>query len=224
MNVGTLADKKLRTMIKKIAYKTGATATGAGKPKAKRASSRLFTSTVEYTMIANLVSQQYQQQHDVLFDRLLAIPLDDRIPGLMERYGKKTMHRLLLMILKEFVATLGLPAYKRPTETRVSILACEIMLSSHEDFLALEDVILFLQRAKAGYFGPLKTMVTTAPLLLLLDQYRNERHQAYTKLKTEQEAGYKQMGPIARMAPEPTPINDLFHQGVVVDMTKKMSG
>jgi hypothetical protein len=209
-------------MSKRIAFKTGA-ATGASKPKA-RASSRLFTSTVEYTMIANLVSGQYQQQEFVLFERLLAIPVEDRLPGLMERYGKKTVHRLLLMVLKEFIASLDLPAYKRPTETRVSILACEIMLSADEDFLALEDVILFLQRVKAGHFGPLKTMVTTDPLMLLLDRYRNERHQAYTKLNGETEAGYKQMGPVTRIAPEPTSLKDLLHQGVVVDMTKKMSG
>jgi hypothetical protein len=211
-------------MIKKLAYKTGTKTAGTDKPKAKRNSSRLFTSTVEYQMIANLVSQQYQQQHEVLFDRLLSIPFEDRIPGLMERYGKKTMHKLLLMVLKEFVASLGLPAYKRPTETRISILACEIMLSSGEDFLALEDVILFLQRAKAGFYGPIKTMVVTQPLLHQLDVYRNDRHKAYTKLKVVQEADYKQLGPVTRMAPEPTHINDLFHQGIVVDMTKKMSG
>jgi hypothetical protein len=211
-------------MIKRIAYKTGTKTAGASNPKAKRSSSRLFTSTVEYTMIANLVSQQYQQQHEVLFDRLLSIPLEDRIPGLMEKYGKKTIHKLLLMVLKEFVASLGLPAYKRPTETRVSILACEIMLSAGEDFLALEDVILFLQRVRAGFYGPVKTLVTTQVLLQLMDRYRNDRHQAYSKIKQADEAALKQLGPITRMAPEPTHINDLFHSGVVVDMTKKMSG
>jgi hypothetical protein len=213
-------------MIKKINYKTsGKVAQPASdKPKAKRNSSRLFTSTVEYTMIANLVSQQYQKDNVVRYDALLAIPFEDRIPGLIQKYGNKTMHKLLVMILKEFIASLGFPRYKQPTETQVSVLACEIMLSSYEDYLALEDVILFLQRAKASHYGAIKTLVNTTAIMQLLERYRQDRHQAYLRLKEKQEAELKQLGPVARIAPEPTQLNDLFHQGVVVDMTKKMSG
>jgi hypothetical protein len=208
-------------MIKKINYRTGAKAAG---DKPKRTSARLYTSTVEYSMIAGLVMQQYQKAHDVQFEALLSIPLEDRIPGLMEKYGKKTMHKLLLMVLKEFVASMAMPAYKRPTETRISITACEIMLSASEDYIALEDVILFLQRAKAGYYGAIKTLVNMQLVLQLMDRYRQERHQAYLKFVAGRETEFKHLGPVARTAPEPTQINDLFQQGLVVDMTKKMSG
>lgn len=194
------------------------------KPKKKRSSSRLYTSTVEYSMIANLVSQQYQTVDQPRFDNLLSIPFEDRIPGLIERYGNKTMHQLLVMVLKEFIASLEMPAYKRPTDTRISVLACDIMLSSDEDYLSLEDVILFLQRAKAGFYGPIKTLVNTALLLPLLDKYRQERHEAYLKLKNSNEAVLKTMGPVARIAEQPTQLNDLFNQAMVIDMTKKMSG
>ncbi|RYY95586.1 MAG: hypothetical protein EOO11_15520 [Chitinophagaceae bacterium] len=210
-------------MIRKMNYKASAPQS-AGTPKTKRANNRIYTETVEYALIANLVQQQYQNVHDVQWDKLLSIPVDDRIPGLMERYGKKTMHRLLLMVLKEFVAALNLPAYKRPTETRVSVAVCDIMLTAGEDFLGIEDVILFLQRARAGYYGQLKTLVAMAPLLMQLDRYRQERHAAYMKLKEKQEAEYKQQGPVTRTAPEPTLLGDLFNQALVVDMTKKMSG
>lgn len=213
-------------MIKKINYKTtGKTAQPAtDKPKAKRSSSRLFTSTVEYTMIANLVSQQYQKEGAVRYDALLAIPFEDRIPGLIQRYGNKTMHKLLTMVVREFFASLGMPKYKQPTDTRISVLACEIMLTSYEDYLALEDVILFLQRAKAGQFGSLKTLSNTTAIMQLLERYRQARHQAYLKLKEQTEIELKHIGPVARIASEPTHINDLFHQGVVVDMTTRMSG
>ena len=212
-------------MIKKINYKTtGKTPQPpSDKPKAKR-SNRLFTSTVEYTMIANLVSQQYQKDNAVRYDALLAIPFEDRIPGLIQKYGNKTMHKLLVMILKEFIASLGFPRYKQPTDTQVSVLACEIMLSSYEDYLGLEDVILFLQRAKAGHYGAIKTLVNTTAIMQLLERYRQARHQAYLKLKEQREVELKELGPVARIAPEPTQLNDLFNQGVVVDMTKRMSG
>ncbi|TCJ11987.1 hypothetical protein EPD60_15625 [Flaviaesturariibacter flavus] len=214
-------------MIRKINYKNTpppAAEAGAKADKPKRQPSRLFTSTVEYTLIANLVVQQYQQGHDVLWDKVLSLPFEDRIPGLMERYGKKTMHKLLLMILKEFVGQMNLAAYKRPTETRVSVAACELMLTAHEDFLGIEDIILFLQRARAGYYGPIKTLVNMNLLLIQLDRYRQERHEAYMKLKEKREAEYKQLGPIERTAPQPTLLGDLFNQALVVDMNKKMSG
>ncbi|HYH14229.1 MAG TPA: hypothetical protein VD794_03355 [Flavisolibacter sp.] len=212
-------------MNKKIDYKTtGKTPQPASdKPKAKR-SNRLFTSTVEYTMIANLVSQQYQKDNAVRYDALLAIPFEDRIPGLIQKYGNKTMHKLLVMTLREFIASLGFPRYKQPSDTQVSVLACEIMLSSYEDYLGLEDVILFLQRAKAGHYGAIKTLINTTAIMQLLERYRQARHQAYLKLKEQREIELKQLGSVARIAPEPTQLNDLFHQGVVVDMTKRMSG
>jgi hypothetical protein len=128
------------------------------------------------------------------------------------------------MVLKEFIATTMLPRYKKPTDTRVSVLACEIMLTSYEDYLSLEDVILFLQRIKAGHYGLIKSLENTVVLLQLLERYRQARHQAYLKLKEQNEIELKQLGPVAKIAKEPTQINDLFHQAVVVDMTQKMSG
>ncbi|RYZ23953.1 MAG: hypothetical protein EOO16_03060 [Chitinophagaceae bacterium] len=215
-------------MIRKINYKNTASpsAENGAKPGAakKRAPSRLFTSTVEYTLIANLVLQQYQQGHEVLWEKVLSLPVEDRIPGLMERYGKKTMHKLLLMILKEFVGQMNLAANKRPTETRVSVAVCELMLTAGEDFLGIEDIILFLQRARAGYYGPIKTLVNMNLLLVQLERYRQERHEAYMKLKDKREAEYKQLGPVERSAPQPTLLGDLFNQALIVDMNKKMSG
>jgi hypothetical protein len=211
-------------MIKKINYKTSGKTAQPAAEKPRRTSSRLFTSTVEYTMIANLVMQQYGADDKIKYDALLAIPIEDRIPGLIQKYGNKTMHKLLVMVLKEFIASTMLPRYKQPTDTRVSVLACEIMLSSYEDYLGLEDVILFLQKAKAGKYGTIKSLTDTNVILQLLERYRQSRHQAYMALKEKNEIELKQLGPVARIAKDPTPINDLFNQAVVVDMTKKMSG
>jgi len=175
-------------------------------------------------MIANLVLHQYQKGANVQFEALLSIPLDDRIPGLVEKYGKSTMYQLLMMVLKEFVAALLLPVYKKPTETNLSYAACDIMLSADDDFLSLEDVILFLQRVNAGIYGKIKTLVTTHALLQMLEQYRQERHTAYQNLRTASEENMKKTGPVVRIAKEPTAINDLLQQGVLIDMTHKMSG
>ncbi len=210
----------------KMNYRTGSkTATAApGNMIKKRASSRSYTSTVEYTLLSNLVRQQYEKEGKVEFPALLAIAIEDRIPGLIEKYGNKTMHQLTVMILKEFFATLPMPVYKRPSETAISVAACDIMLTAGEDYLALEDVMLFLQRARAGKYGGIKSIATTKDLLRMLELYREERHLAYSALKAETETGYKKLGPVVRIADEPTSIKELLHQGIVVDMTKKMSG
>ena len=215
-------------MIKKINYKTASrvanTAT-AEKPKTKRNTSRLYTSTVEYGMIANLVINQYQNEKEVKWDALLGIPVGDRIPGLIERYGNKTMYRLLVMILKEFFGSLPLPRYKKPTETKTSVTACQLMLTSYEDQLALEDVILFLQRVKAGVYGSIKNLADPIILFTLLEIYRKGRHEAYHKIKAEKEASLKALGPVERTAPEPTSLNDIMKQGVLIDMNnQRMSG
>jgi hypothetical protein len=215
-------------MIQKTNYKTNARipgATAAEKPKVRRNSSRLYTSTVEYTMIANLVTQQYQNDKAVRFDALLNIPVEDRIPGLIERYGNKTMYRLLVMMLKEFFASLPLPRYKKPTETKTSVTACQLILTSYEDHLALEDVILFLQRVKAGVYGNIKNLSDPTILFTLLEIYRKARREAYAKIKAEKEAALKAMGPLARIAPEPTSVKELMKQGILIDMSnQKMSG
>jgi hypothetical protein len=215
-------------MIQKTNYKTNARVPGtiaADKPKTRRNSSRLYTSTVEYTMIANLVTQQYQDDKTVRFDALLGIPVEDRIPGLIERYGNKTMYRLLVMMLKEFFASLPLPRYKKPTETKTSVTACQLMLTSHEDHLALEDVILFLQRVKAGVYGTIKNLADPTILFTLLEIYRKTRHEAYARIKEEKEAALKALGPVARIAPEPTSVGEIMKQGILIDINnQKMSG
>jgi len=179
---------------------------------------------VEYGLITSLVLQQYRSGEEVLFDRLLALPLDGRIPAMMEQHGAKTVHRLLLMLIQEFVASLELPAYKRPSETRMRVAVCELMLIAQEDYLGVEDLIVFLERARTGAYGPIKTLVNMNALLHLLEQYRQERHTVYIRLKQEQEDAWKQLGPSERSAPRPTPVGDLFSQALVLDLNRKMSG
>jgi hypothetical protein len=178
-------------------------------------------STLEYGIIANLVTQQYQQHDEVKFDALLSIPLSERIPGLMASYGKKTMHKLLVMILKAFSNSLVLTKAKKLTDTKISVTACELMLTAYEDKLSLEDIILFLQRAKAGKYGVIKNMAHPSIFFDMLEQYRQARHEAYLKINSAKHEEFKKMGDVARTAPEPTQLNDLLHQAFVIDISNR---
>ena len=180
--------------------------------------SPLNINTLEYGIIANLVVQNYQQDGAVKFEALLSIPLSERIPGLIESYGKKTVHRLLVMILNEFNNKVALPKAKKLTATKISVSACELMLTAYEDQLSLEDVMLFLQRAKAGLYGPIKNLVLPSVLFNKFEMYRQARHEVFVKLKERREAEFKAMGALPRTTVEPTAFGDLLQQSFIFDV------
>lgn len=184
----------------------------------RRRYSPLNLNTLEYGILSNLVLQNYQHAGQVKFEALLEIPVSERIPGHIENFGKKTVHRMLVVILKEFNNKLLLPKAKKLTDTKISIAACELMLTAEEDQLSLEDVILFLQRAKAGLYGPLKNLVLPAYLLQKFELYRQARHDVYAKLKAARDAEFKAMGAVPRTSSEPTAIGDLLQQSFIFDV------
>jgi len=177
--------------------------------------------TLEYGIISNLVVQQYGPDGEVKWNALLSIPLTERLPGLIHSYGKKTAHKLLVMILKEFTNALPLTKIKKMTDTRIAIAACEVMLTAFEDQLSLEDVILFLQKAKAGHYGVIKNMSHPVQLLTLMEGYRQARHEAYQKMKDAQHEAHKALGDAERTAHNPTSLNDLLHQSFTIDISNR---
>lgn len=192
------------------------------KPAAQKAPRKRYSplnvNTLEYGIIANLVAQNYQHEGEVKYDALLSIPAGDRIPGLVEAYGKKTVHRLLVMILKEFNNKLPLPRAKKLTETKLSMTACELMLTADEDQLSLEDVILFLQRAKAGLYGPIKNLILPSVLFDKFEMYRQARHNVFIKSKEARDVAFKAMGAVPRSSAEPMAIGDLLQQSFIFDV------
>lgn len=183
--------------------------------------SPLNINTLEYGIIANLVVQNYQQEGVVNYEALLSIPQSERIPGLIENYGKKTVHRLLVMMLKEFNNKLVLPKAKKLTDTKTSMAACELMLSSYEDQLSLEDVILFLQRAKAGLYGPIKNLILPSVLFDKFEMYRQARHDVFIKKKATRDAEFKAMGAVPHSSSEPSAIGDLLQQSFIFDVSNR---
>lgn len=193
----------------------------AGKKSPRKRFSPLNINTLEYGIITNLVVQNYQQEGAVAYEALLSIPQSERIPGLMESFGKKTVHRLLVMMLKEFNQKLLLSKAKKLTETKISMAACELMLISYEDQLSLEDIILFLQRAKAGLYGPIRNLVLPSVLFDKFEIYRQARHDVYIKLKQERDVAYKAMGAVPRSSSEPNSIGDLLQQSFIFDVSNR---
>jgi hypothetical protein len=185
---------------------------------------RHYVNTLEYELITSLVMQQYTNKGEVRFDQLLAMPQEDRIATLMQEFGVKRMHHMILMMVKAFCYTLKLPKIKKLSDTKMSGVACDFMVAAQEDNLALEDIILFFERAKGGKYGPIKSMAYHYQMMQLFEQYRKERRSAQQQTTPEQDMQLKAIKKEDRIAPQPTAIGDLLQGALVIDMSKKMSG
>lgn len=187
--------------------------------EAKKSRKR-FTRSLEYELIANLALQQYSTADGANFESLLSIPLSERIPGLIGEYGLKRMHRLVKTILNEFCYSIALPKSKKLTETKTSVVACDLILVAEEDQLSMEDLIVFFELAKNGKYGKFKGLLTHYAIMEKLEQYRQERYATYVRIKEQKEAEVRLLGPTERISPEPTPIKKLFEDGKVIPFKK----
>jgi len=192
--------------------------------KPKKTTGKRYVRSLEYEMLANLTLQQFQVEGDVAYENLLSIPLTNRIPALAKEYGNKRMHKLIKLILQEFCASVPLPKSKKLTETKTSVCACDVMIAAQEDQLAMEDLIVFFERAKEGKYGSFKKLLTHYSIMEKLEQYRNERYDVYKRFKDEKEVHLKGFGPVDRTASKPTQIGELMKEATIVDMSRRKSG
>jgi len=185
-----------------------------------RKSRKRFTRSLEYELIANLALQQYSTDEGANFEALLSIPLSERIPALVNEYGLKRMHRLIKTILNEFCHSITLPKSKKLTETKTSVTACDLILVADEDQLSMEDLIVFFELAKNGKYGKFKTVLTHYTIMEKLEQFRQQRYEAYVRIKEQKEAEVRLLGPTERISPQPTLIKQLFEDGKVIPFKK----
>jgi hypothetical protein len=187
--------------------------------EAKKSRKR-FTRSLEYELIASLALQQYATANGANFEALLSIPLSERIPALIGEYGLKRMHRLIKLVLDEFCVSVALPKSKKLTETKTSVVACDLILDADEDQLSIEDLIVFFELAKNGKYGKFKALLTHYSIMEKLEQFRQERYENYVRIKELKEAEVRLLGPTERISPEPTPIKKLFEDGKVIPFRK----
>lgn len=187
--------------------------------QAKKSRKR-FIRSLEYELIASLALQQYSTADGANFEALLSIPLSERVPGLIHEYGLKRMHRLIKTVLSEFCYSIALPKSKKLTETKISVVACDLILVAEEDQLSMEDLIVFFELTKNGRYGKFKNLLTHYSIMEKLEQFREERYATYIRIKEKKEAEVRLLGPAERISPEPTPIKKLFEEGKVIPFKK----
>ena len=134
------------------------------------------------------------------------------------------MHKLFVTLLKEFSISIPLPKSKKLNDTRISVCACDLMISAEEEALSMEDLILFFERAKRGRCGPMKKYLTHQLIKEKLEMYLLEREKAFKGITQQKNVEVKSLGTAERICSEPKQIGDIMKQASVIEMNKRMSG
>lgn len=77
---------------------------------------------------------------------------------------------------------------------QINDLAEEIIDTSNDDNLAMEDLILFLQALTRGKYGELYESMDIIKFMGLFEKYRDERWQEWVRFKESEHTQFKTMG------------------------------
>lgn len=154
--------------------------------------------------------QQFKQGAVIKYENLLTIPVKDRLPGLVEQYGSQKIHGLLVVMLTEFCNFYNV--IRPMTSAQIVSCAFELIGTSSEDFLSIEDLTIFFDGAKKGNYGKIYDRLDQQLIFEMLEVYRQERHLNYYKIKDEKECNFKAVGSQFRSSEDMSEIKELFHQ------------
>lgn len=132
----------------------------------------------------------------IQFDKVLSISLHGRIPNLTHVYGLNAIHDIVIVLLTSFSNSLNLV---RPMNSdQIVECAYELVMTSQEDQLSIEDLVLFFKGAKEGKYGKILDRLDQQTVFSLLEQYREERFHALQRYRETKHAELKGMGPSER--------------------------
>lgn len=107
----------------------------------------------------------------------------ERLPGMAQRDFETTLAMIVVALTKAFESM----NLSRPmNDDQIIELAETIIESSNEDFLSLEDIVLFLQGLTRGKYGALYESMDIPKFMMLFEKYRQERHEALVEYRYEQ--------------------------------------
>lgn len=164
---------------------------------------------------ANL--SNYQHKGMVVFEEVLRIPLAARIPNLTHVYGFEKLHEVMIVLLTAFNNSLNLI---RPMNSE-QIVSCahDMVMTTEEDQLSVEDYGLFFKGAREGIYGRILDRLDQQSLFLMLEQYRQQRHEKYQEARYEQQINYKSL-PINERLADMFPQEKDQHHSAMVDYLK----
>lgn len=135
----------------------------------------------------------------------------ERLPAMFKRDPKQTAGLITVSLTLAFESM----NLSRPmNEDQILDLADAIVDTSNEDYLSIEDLVLFLQGLTRGKYGPLYESMDIPKFMEKFEIYRQERHEAYQGIKYEQHVQLKSMGPTERASEDQDEEKNLMREAI----------
>lgn len=125
-------------------------------------------------IVANV--REYMEFGVVKFDKILTLPLASRIPNLTHVYGFEKIHAILVTLLTTFSNSLNL--IRPMSADQITSCAYELVMTSEEDQLSIEDYTIFFKGALEGKYGRILDRLDQQTIFSMLIEYRSQRHLA----------------------------------------------
>jgi hypothetical protein len=106
---------------------------------------------------------------------------------IMKSVGVKKVHMLLGASIQVAMESMNLS--KPLTANQTFDIVDNILDSCGEDYLGVEDVILFLQKMVRGETGNLFSAMDVPKFMQMFEKYRQERHVEYLRIKVHPQYG-----------------------------------
>jgi hypothetical protein len=144
-------------------------------------------------MEMNLILRNYKLPNGgVNYNQVLRIPSKDRMQALVVSEGYEKIHILLSAGIQVAMESLNLTNPLTPNQ--IVDLSDALIDTSSEDNLGIEDIVIFLQRLVRGEAGKLFNSMDIPKFMELFENYRQERHAEYLRVKEELNVQHKAMG------------------------------
>lgn len=127
----------------------------------------------------------------VNYPKVLSIPISERLPELAKN-NFVTIVKIVAAALT--VAFEGMNLKRGMTEVQIADLAEAILDSSTEDYLSMEDLMLFLQKFIRGEYGAMYESMDIPKFMLAFEVYRQERHESLMEIRNNKHLESKGLG------------------------------
>lgn len=141
--------------------------------------------------VSTILREYKTQQGIVRFDKVLAIPVSERIPQLAKKDFKRIVGIITAALTLAFEG-MNLKRGMNPIQTLD--LAEAVIDTAAEDNLAMEDLMLFLQKLVRGEYGNMYESMDIPKFMSAFESYRETRWQELNNIRYNAAAQHKGMG------------------------------
>lgn len=155
----------------------------------------------------NVILREFKTDYgNINFPAVLSIPIMERLPEMAKKDFTKTIALITVALTNTFE---GMNLKMGMNEIQILDLAEAIIDSSNEDYLAFEDLMLFLQKLIRGEYGSNYNSMDIPKFMISFEVYREQRWQELNKIRNEAHIQNKTTGDTGRVA-QPDQLSEHF--------------